>query len=158
LDDEWDDGVQTFPSFIVSLRLRASDAKWDDPLPHGIINIAGKDVLTDYHSFTDTEITDSRTNQNDNRAIQNEMAMIQCVKSSIKGIIRDIIFTQLGNLSTHQNGIIIFKKFTSFISVSSIQLSLLFFNTILEYNLLDLEFDISKNNTKLNHLFMLDTT
>jgi len=71
---------------------------------------------------------------------------------------RDTVFTQLGNLPINRDGIALFKSLTSFASVSSMQLPFFSFNTILEYSLLHLDFDISKINTKLSHLFILATT
>ena len=84
--------------------------------------------------------------------------MFQCIKSSIKENVRETIFTQAGNLPTNTDEIALFKKLTTFTSIASLQLSLLSFNSILEYNPLDFDFDIPKINTKLNYLFVLATT
>ena len=158
LDDIWDGTVNSFPSFVVALSLRAEEAKWNAAAPNGILDINGKNMLTEYHSITEVDITTARTNRVDTRAIQNSRAMFQCVKSSIKGDVRDTIFTQAGNLPTHTDGNTLFKKITTFTTVSSLQLSLLSFNSILLFNPLDHGFNISIINSKLMHLFVLAAT
>ena len=84
--------------------------------------------------------------------------MFQCVKNFIKGSIRNKIFTQLGNIPTHADRITLFKKLTTFTTVASLQLSLLSFNSILEFNPFDHAFDVPTINTKLINLFTLATT
>ena len=51
LDQMWDGTVSTFPSFVVSSRLRANEGKWNTSAPQGILKINGKDILTNYHSI-----------------------------------------------------------------------------------------------------------
>ena len=84
--------------------------------------------------------------------------MFKCIKASIKGTLRDTIFTQSGNLPANTDGPTLFKKLTSFTSVASLQLSLLSFNTITLLNPFDYAFNISSINTKLMQLFVLCTT
>jgi len=115
-------------------------------------------MLTEYHSITEIDIATSCTNRTDNRAIQNARPMFQYVKSSIKGDVRDSIFTQAGNLPTHTDGNTLFKRLTTFTTISSLQLSLLSFNSILVFNPLDHGFNISTINSKLMHLFVLAAT
>ena len=158
LDNEWDGSVHTFPSFLVSLRLRANEAKWDAPNPHGILEIGGKDILHEYHSISETDITTAQVARTDNRAIQNTKAMFQCIKSSITGGVRDTIFAQSGNIPKVRDGIALFKKLTSFTSIASMQLSNMSLTAILEFNPLELKFNIPKINTKLSELFVLATT
>ena len=55
LEQKWGGSVQNFPSFVVSLRLRAAEANWNAPAHHGIVKIGTNDILTDYHSVTDNE-------------------------------------------------------------------------------------------------------
>ena len=68
LDNIWNGDTSTFPSFVVSLRIRAKEGKWDapgttnvttevvTPDPTSIHNVAIKNILTEYHSITDAEI------------------------------------------------------------------------------------------------------
>ena len=53
LDQLWDGAVESFPSFLVALRIRAKQGKWNATGPEGIltINVDGKDkqLLTEYH-------------------------------------------------------------------------------------------------------------
>ena len=85
LDEVWDGSVNTFPSFIVALTIRAKESKWNAAAPYGILQVDGHNAITDYHTINETQITDARTARIDNRAIQNTKAMFKCVKSSIKG-------------------------------------------------------------------------
>ena len=162
LKDEWDGHVETFPSFIVSLQDRAAEGKWNAAAPNGILTFgtapAEHNILTNYHSVTDAAITAAHTARRDIRAIQNSTAMFKCIKASIKGTLRDTIFTQSGNLPANTDGPTLFKKLTSFTSVASLQLSLLSFNTITSLNPFDYAFNISSINTKLMQLFVLCTT
>ena len=58
---------------------------------------------------------------------------------------------------THSDGIALFKKLTTFTTVASLQLSILSFQNILEFNPFDWEFNIPAINKKLIHLFTLAT-
>lgn len=170
LDDIWDGDTSTFPSFVISLRIRAREGGWDavgttdavtgvfTPNPTNIIDINDKNILTEYHSITDQEITTASTARVNNRAIQNSKAMFACIKSSIKGDIKNTIFTQFGNLPSIEDGDALFKTITTFTSVSSLQLSMLSFNNILTFNPHDYKFNIPVINNKLQHYFVLSTT
>ena len=46
LDEPWDGSVTTFPSFITSLRLRASEGHWDAAAPHGFVRKWQQPVMT----------------------------------------------------------------------------------------------------------------
>jgi len=59
---------------------------------------------------------------------------------------------------SHVDGIKLFKKLTTFTTVASLQLSLLSFNSILEFNPFDHAFDVPTINTKLMNLLTLATT
>lgn len=127
--------------------------------PHDILTIHSNNILSDYHSITDSQIEAARTACTDDRAIQNSRAMFQCrVNNSIKDSIRNTNFTQSGNIPTYVNGITLFKKLVTFTKVLSLQLSLLSFNSILEFNPFDHAFDVPTINTKLIILFTLATT
>jgi len=150
LQDEWDVNVATFPSSIVSLKMRAAEGKWNQAVPHGILTINGRNVLTDYHSVMDAEITTAYANRTYTCAIQNSTAIFKCIKLSIMRSIRDTIFTQAGNHPTNTDVIALFnKKLTNFRTVAVLQLSLLSFNSIIALNPLEIDFNISLINTKL---------
>ena len=143
LDEIWDGHVATFPSFIVALRLRSQEGKWNAAAPHGILSFptgvgtATNNILTDYHSIADAQIVTARTARVDQRSIQNAKAMFNCVKGSIKGALKATIFTQFGNMPTHSDGTALFKTLTGFTTVASLQLSMLSFQNILEFNPVD---------------------
>ena len=69
LDDTWDGTVNTFPLFVVALNLRAEEGKWNAPAPNEILNINGKNMLTEYHSITEVDIATACTRRTDNHAI-----------------------------------------------------------------------------------------
>ena len=158
LDEVWNGDVSTFPSFIVALTLRAKKGKWNAAPPHGILEINGHNILTEYHSTTDAEIATARTGRVNNRAIQNSKAMFECISSSIEGDVRNTIFTQVTNIPEHEDGIALFKKLTTFTTVASVQLSLISLESILSFNPFDCKFHIPTINTKLINLFSLATT
>ena len=56
LDVLWNGAVSSFPSFVVSLRIRAREAKWDSAGDTGITEVDGKNILTEYHSISDDDI------------------------------------------------------------------------------------------------------
>jgi hypothetical protein len=72
---------ETFPAFIISLRIRAGEVHWNSQVPTGIREINGNNLLTDYHSVTDADVENTRAAHVDPRAIQNTKAMYKCVKS-----------------------------------------------------------------------------
>ena len=120
--------------------------------------MAGNKNLTNYHLVTDAQITAARTARIDNRANQNAKAMVKCIKSSIRGDIRDTIFTQSANIPSDDDGIALFNKLTTFTTIASYQLSLLSFDNILSFNPFDHDFNIPTINTELINLFTLATT
>ena len=158
LDTLWEGDVSTFPSFVVLLRIRAREGKWNSLGDEGILTLAGRNILTEYHSISDADIETARIARTNDRAIQNSKAMYNCIKSSITGDIRDTIFTQLDNMPENEDGVALFKKVTTLTTVSSLQLSLLSFNNILNFNPVDHGFNIPILNSKLLHLFVLATT
>ena len=84
--------------------------------------------------------------------------MFHCIKSSIKGDLKDTIFTQFENLPAHEDGISLFKQLTTFTTVASLQLSMISFQNILNFDPSEYKFNIPLLNGKLIHLFVLATT
>jgi len=156
--EPWDGNVSSFSSFVVKLRLREAEGKCDAQAPNGILIIGGNNLLTNYHSITDTEIKTVRTNRADNWAIQNSRAMFACIKASINGDPLDTIFGQSAKKPTHTDGQELFKHLTAFTTVATLQLSLLSFTRILEFNPSNYKFNIVEINSWLMHLFVLATT
>lgn len=64
LDETWDDTIQTFPSFLISLRARASEVKWDAPPPCRIlrnnINDINYHLFTEHHSIPEDHLEQAR--------------------------------------------------------------------------------------------------
>ena len=172
LDDTWDGTADAFPTFIVALRVRAREVNWGAQPPHGILTfgavpaepqnnieaIQGHNLLTDYHHITQAQLTAAFNDHTDHRAIQNSKAMYRCLKASITGDLKTTVFDQIDNLPTHDDGPPLFKLLTLFTTISSLQLSMLAFCQILDFDPAEHEFKIATINTKLNHLFVLATT
>ena len=59
--------------------------------------------------------------------------MFHCIKSSIKGDLKNNLFTQFENLPAHEDGISLFKQLTTFTAVASLQLSMISFQNILNF-------------------------
>ena len=158
LKNVWDGEAATFPSFVIQLHLRANKAKWNATDASGILEISGKNLLTDYHKITDAEITAARNGRTDQRALQNAKALYECLKESISGHLHSTIFEQVGNIPDNEDGISLFKKLTNLTSVASLQLSVLSFNKLLHFCPSEHNFVIPTINTELNNLFILATT
>jgi len=84
--------------------------------------------------------------------------MYKFIKLLITGDLKSTVFSQIGNLPTHDNGVALFKKLTLFMAVASLQLSILSFNQILNFDPNEYNFKILVINTKLSNLFFLATT
>ena len=158
LDDTWDGTADAFPTFIVALRVRAREVNWGAQVPQGILTYGNANLLTDYHSITQGQLTTAFNNRTNDRAIQNSKAMYRCIKASITGDLKTTVFDQIDNLPTNEDGPSLFKLLTSFTTISSLQLSMLAFRQILDFDPAAHEFKIATVNTKLNHLFVLATT
>jgi len=89
LDDIWDGDTSTFPSFVVSLRIRAREGGWDAPgtkdattgvvapNPTNITDVTDKNILINYYLVTDAEIIAASTVRTNNRAMQNTRQFFQ---------------------------------------------------------------------------------
>jgi hypothetical protein len=124
LDDPLDGTVEHFPAFIIYLRIRSGEVLWNSAAN-------GNNLLTNYHSVTDTDVENARIAHVDPRAIQNSRAMYKCVKLSITGDLCATIFDQADNLPTTEDDPTLFKKLTAFTMVASLELSMLSFKMIL---------------------------
>lgn len=162
LDVLWDGTIESFPSFMIALRIRADEVRWNSAAPQGILSYTvgadQKDLLTEYHTITEAIAEAARAARNDARAIQNSRALYHTLKSSITGDLRATMFDQAGNLPVHEDGPLLLLRLTSFTMASSLQLSIQSFSQLQNLDPSDFEFNISRVNTKLNHLFVLATT
>jgi hypothetical protein len=147
-------------SFIISLRIRSSEVHRNAAAPQGILTINGQHLITHYHSLTDTDITNAQVARTDPHAVQNSRPLYKCLlKSSVTGDLRATIFDQVGNIPLTEDGPALFKKLTTFTMVTSLQLSMISFKSILEFDPADYAFNVPPAiNNKLNHLFVLATT
>jgi len=85
----------------------------------------------------------------------------QCFYASslqLKIILKVPFFNKFGNIRTHSEGIAIFKQLATFTPVPSLQLFMISFQSILEFNPFNDGFNIPTINRKLIHLFVLATT
>jgi len=150
--------ISNLPSFFVGLRLRAKEGDWDAAGDTGILIINGRDILTDYHSIYAVDIDTARTNRTNDRALQNSRAIYAYIKSSIKGDLKDTIFTQFDNISDYNDSIALLKKLTTFATAASLQLSMMSFTNILNFTPSNHQTNILTINCKFIHLFILSTT
>jgi hypothetical protein len=67
LDNPWDGTVENFPVFIISLHIRSGEVRWNSAAPTGILDINGNNLLTDYHSVTDTDVENAHITSASNR-------------------------------------------------------------------------------------------
>ena len=123
-----------------------------------ILLVDAKNIFTDYHTITDAQITAAAAAHTDDRAIQNSSALFKCLEYSIVGDLKSTIFSQLDNILTDEDGISLFKLLTSFTTVVSLQLSMISFNHIINFDPSEFNFSIPKINSKLINLFLLTTT
>jgi len=158
LDIIWDGDVSNFPSFVVALCLWTKEGTLHAVGDTGILIIDRRDILINYHSIYTVDTDTARTNHTNDRALQNSRAMYACIKSSIQGDLKDIIFTQFDNIPDYDDGITLFKKLMIFTTVASHQLSMLSFTNILNFPPSDHQFNIPTINSKLFHLYILSTT
>ena len=165
LDETWDGTVEKFPSFVISLRIRASESNWDAAPPRGILSIPDHtdntithDLLTDYHQITEADIRAANIARTDDRAKQNATAMYRALKQSLDGDLKATLFQQVDNLPTVEDGVILFFRLTKFTVLASLQLSMISYKKLLAFDPAEHAFNIPTINTQLNHLFVLATT
>ena len=155
LDCIWDGTGQTFPAFLVAIKLRANEGHWNATGATGIFDVNGKDLIDEYHSIDDADVTAAKTARTDDRAIQNAKALFKCLKCSISGNLKTTIFSQPDNIPKDEDGVALFKKFTEYTTLSSVQLSLSTFSNLLKFDPAQDKFDIAKINTRLLSMFVL---
>ena len=80
------------------------------------------------------------------------------LEPSIAGDLKSTIFSQSDNTPTDEDGISLFKILTSFTTVAYLQLSMISFNHVLNFDPSEFNFSIPKVNSNLFNLFLLATT
>lgn len=152
-----DGTIETSPSFMIALCIYANEFRWNAAAPQGILTYTvgadQKNLLTEYHTITKKAMAETAcTLRADPCAIQNSRALNHTLKSSITGDLCATMFNQAGNLPAHKDGLLLLLCLTSFTMASSLQLSIQSFSQPQNLDLRDYEFNISRVNTKLNHL------
>ena len=109
--------------------------KWNAVAPHGILSVPPRgntnlDIITEYQSISSTKISDAFSTRTKYFAIKNNKAFYAMLSNSVTRTICDTVFDQAQILSTEKYGVEIFKLFTLFTVVSSLQLSTISFNQI----------------------------
>jgi hypothetical protein len=166
LDVKWDGTIDKLPAFIIALKTRGLAAKWNAPAPNGVLSysvpstIAGapaidRSILTEYHSIPMNVITDAATARTDDRAIQNARAFFCCLRDSIEGDLKEIVFEQDANMPTTEDGGTLLKTLTEFSMASSLQLTIQAVQDIHTLEPADFAYKVTAINTRLIHLFML---
>ena len=132
LNETWDGTIKKFPSFIISLRVCPSEVCWTAPSTQCILNIYGSNLLTNCHSLNTLQVYNTSTARVDPRDIQNACTIYSCLNSSISRYLKSALFSQAGNLPTHEDGPRLFAQLTTFTMAASLQLSMDSFKRILE--------------------------
>ena len=127
LSKTWDGQVKTFHSFTVNVRIHVNKVKWNSVAPHGILSFTTGDnnnssILTEYQSIYSVKIVDAFTACNENRAVKNSKALYAMLSKSVTITSCNTVFEQAKKLPTDKDGITLFKLFTSFTVIASIQL------------------------------------
>ena len=121
LDETWDGIIKQFLSFIIIICVRASKVFWNAPSPQGILNISGSNLLTDYRILTTLQVDNKSAASVHPCAIQNARAMYSCLKWSISGDLKLALYSQAGNLPTHEGGTCLFAQLTNFTMAEPLQ-------------------------------------
>jgi hypothetical protein len=158
LDEVWDGTPDKLPAFVICLRIRANDVQWNGADPQGILTFGAHNLLTAHHTISAADIEAARAACTDDCAIQNSKTMYECLKKSITGDLRATLFEQASNLPAYADGPSFFKLMLSLTTVSSLQLSIISFNQILQFDPAIHHFNVPTINTKLSHLFTLAMT
>ena len=137
--------------------MHTREGKRDTAAPYGITTI-NSIFLEAYHSITNINVVTAQLARTDDRSKQNSRAMYHCIKGSIYGNFKIIIFSQLNTGKIHEDSIQLFLDLTKHTSTTSIQLAVLAFNNIVHCDPSVFKFNIPIMNTKLSHLFVLATT
>jgi hypothetical protein len=103
LDESWNGDVSKFASFVIALQLRARDANWDAPPPHGILTITDPsdpnktyNLLSEYHRLTEPAILNAAQARTDARAKQNSTALYRSLRVSLEGDVKSTMLQQTG--------------------------------------------------------------
>lgn len=117
LDATWDGTTANFPAFVVALRIRATEARWNAPDDTGILTFEKNgqtiNLLDAYSNLTEADLEAARTTRTNARAIQNSRCFYKAIKESCTGPLKATVFGQVGNLPLHEDGPLLFFKFTS---------------------------------------------
>ena len=163
LPKKWNGSVNELPGFLIALKTRAMQVKWDAAAPNGILTYGSHNLLTAHHSVSLTDIETERVARelpanNRHRAIQNARAMFQCLAASVEGNLQLLIFGQDGNLPSHQDGPTLFKTLLETSAAATIQVSMTALKDLQNLDPAEFGFDIVRMNTKASTLFEIATT
>jgi hypothetical protein len=165
LDESWDGDVSKFAGFVIALQLRARDANWDATPPFGILQIEDPNdptksyhLFSEYHRLTEPAIAQAAAARTDIRAKQNATALYRTLRLSLEGSVKSTMLHQTGNLQTNEDGVSFFFRLTQLTAVASLQLSMLSWKKIMEFDPTEYQFNIPVINTQLNELFIMAAT
>lgn len=155
----WNGEVDSFPPFVIALKLRAREMHWTAVAPTGICTLtddAGtpQDLFDSYFSLTPANAETARAGRLNDRSIQNSRAMYQCLKKSISGALFTIIFEQAANLP-YEDGPILFLVLTDYTVSSTVQLSMNAVQRLMVFDPAFYKYEIPRINTSLLNLFLL---
>jgi len=159
LSNTWDGDVDSFPPFVIALKLRAREMHWTAAPPTGVSTITdaagtNHNLFDEYFSITTAEAETARVARTNDRATQNSRAMYKCLQRSITGDLFTIIFEQAANIP-HEDGPTLFLVLTSYTVSSSVQLSMNAIQRLMAFDPAQFKYEIPRINTTLLHLFVM---
>ena len=84
------------------------------------MTVGTQHILTNYHLVTTAVIHLACSNRTNTVTIQKSKVMYNWLKSPVSGDIKNTIFSQIGNVLTHEDGIALIKRLTIFTTVTSL--------------------------------------
>ena len=75
LDEIWDGTVETFPLFLIELRVCANEGGWNAAAPTGVLTFGANNLLENYHAIHEATVEAACAVRVDDRAKQNAKAM-----------------------------------------------------------------------------------
>jgi len=158
LDEPWDGTPDNLPSFVIDLLLRSNEVGWNRPGVTNITTVNGVDILRNFKNVTIDQVTAAHEARVNPRAVQNSQTMYNCLKKSITGDIRTLVFQQFDALPQQEDGPLLFLKIITNTVSSSIQLAMSANDQLLNYDPSTLKFNIANINKRLQGLFLLAAT
>ena len=170
LESKWDGTPQSFAPFLLELRVRSQEVKWDAAAPHGIMSYphttgtaphqvtTNHHLLTNYHELTAPIVEAARLARTDDRAIQNALGLYKCIKHSITGDLHTMMLDQQGHFTANEDGPKLLVHLLSMTTTNSLNMAIQAMTEIQTFDPAAHQYSIPNINTAFKRLFILATT